>query len=103
MDKQHNSSSPSWYTDSPMKDECASTHSYPDSSLKCFRTTLPAPLPTSGLMEIALEIDNLTEKSCCLQKEIDAMMQDLLRFKRCLEDAEMMKRRRTIRKFGSMT
>lgn len=97
MDKQHHNSSPSWYPDPPMEDECSSTHSYPDSSFKRLRTTKPAPLPTPGLMEIALEIEKLTEENCCLQKEIDAMMQDLLRFR-----DEMMKRRRTIRTFGSM-
>lgn len=101
MDKQHNSSSPSWCPDQSMKDECSSTHSYPDSSLKRLRTTLPAPQPTPELMEIALEMEKLTEKSCCLQREIDAMMQDLLIFKSCLEDDEMMKRRK-IRTFGSM-
>ena len=99
MDKQQNNSSPSWYPDPPMKDECSSTHSSPDCSLKCFRTALPDPLPTPELLEIALEIEKFTEKHCCLQREIDAMMQDLKSF---MED-EMMKRRRiTIRAFGSM-
>ena len=101
MDKQHNSSSPSRHPDPPMEDECSSAHSYPDSSHKRLRTTKPAPLLTPGLKEIALEIEKLTEESCCLQREIDAMMQDLLRFKGCLE-GEVMKRRRTIRTFGSM-
>ena len=101
MDKQHNSSSPSWYPDPPMEDECSSAQSYPDSSHKRLRTTKPAPLLTPGLKEIALEIEKLTEESCCLQREIDAMMQDLLRFKSCLE-GEMMKRRRSIRTFGSI-
>jgi len=84
-----------------MKDKGSYTHSYPDSSIKRLRTTFPAPLPRPGLMEVALEIEKLAEESCCLQREIDALMRDLLRFKNCLED-KMMKRRRTIRTFGSV-
>lgn len=99
MDEQHDSSSPSCYPYAPMKDECSSTHSYPDSSRKRLRTTLTATLHRPGLMEIAFEIEKLAEKSCCLQREIDAMMQDLFRFN-CLEH-KMTKRRRTIRTFGS--
>jgi len=101
MDKQHNSSSPSWYPDPLTSDEGSYTHSYPHSAFKRLRTTFPAPLPRPGLMEVALEIEKLTEKSCCLQREIDALMLDLLKFKNCLED-KMMKRKRTIRRFGSV-
>ena len=98
MAKQQNSCSTSWYPDAPMKDEHSSTHSYPDSSVKRLRTTHPAALPTgSSLVEIALEIEKLTEQNCCLQREIDALMGD------CLED-KMMKRKRTIKNiwFGDL-
>ena len=102
MDKQSNSSSPSWYPGPPMKDECSSTHSCrADSSPKRLKTTFSAPVPSSGLMETALEIEKLTKKSCCLQREIDAMMREFLRIKNSLED-KMMRKRRAIRTFGSL-
>jgi len=85
-----------------MKDECSSTHSCPaDSSPKRLKTTFSAPVPSSGLMEISLEIEKLTEKSFSLQIEIDAMMRDFVKIKSCLE-GEMMGKRRAIRAFGSM-
>lgn len=57
----------------------ASTYSYPDSSLKRLIKTFPFPLHSPGLMEVALEIEKLTEKILCLQQEIDALMWDVLR------------------------
>jgi len=85
-----------------MKDESSLTHSCgADSSPKRLKTTFSALVPSSCLMEIALEIEKLTEKSCCLQREFDAMMRDFLRIKNCLED-KMMRKRRAIRTFGSL-
>lgn len=75
-----------------MKDECSSTYSYPDSSLKSLRKRIPFPLHSPGLMEVALEIEKLTEKSLCLQEEIDALMRDVLTLKNSMEDKVIKKR-----------
>lgn len=121
MEEQNYNSSPSCDSDGLMKDECSRVtdshrnscrhwhyhsdqgnvrsklHNDQEQARKRQRIKLIAAiLLRSGLMEVALEIGKLTRESRQLQREIDAMLQDI---SRC--ESNKMKRRRAIRNFGS--